>query len=73
MDFSFFLSYYRDNGLRLFNVQYKGRRILYEVCWSLQSETIILLSYILTAHGQLGLQEALALYAYVVLQSEMTV
>ncbi|KID70865.1 Copper amine oxidase, partial [Metarhizium hybridum] len=41
MDFSFFLSYYRDNGLRLFNVQYKGRRILYE----------------------LGLQEALALYA----------
>ncbi|PKK54618.1 hypothetical protein CI102_891 [Trichoderma harzianum] len=33
MDFSFFLSYNRDNGLRLFNVQYKGRRILYEVCW----------------------------------------
>ncbi|KAL7796312.1 amine oxidase catalytic domain-containing protein [Trichoderma afarasin] len=31
MDFSFFLSYNRDNGLRLFNVQYKGRRILYEV------------------------------------------
>ncbi|KAK9435079.1 Copper amine oxidase [Metarhizium brunneum] len=41
MDFSFFLSYYKDNGLRLFNVQYKGRRILYE----------------------LGLQEALTLYA----------
>ncbi|KAL6824800.1 amine oxidase catalytic domain-containing protein [Trichoderma sp. SZMC 28015] len=31
MDFSFFLSYNRDNGLRLFNVQYKGRRILYEL------------------------------------------
>ncbi|TWU71601.1 hypothetical protein ED733_003204 [Metarhizium rileyi] len=31
MDFSFFLSYNRHNGLRLFNVQYKGRRILYEL------------------------------------------
>lgn len=42
MDFSFFLSYNRDSGLRLFNVQYKGRRILYEVCWQLQWEIAII-------------------------------
>lgn len=31
VDFSFYVSLTRDNGLRLFDVRYKGKRILYEV------------------------------------------
>lgn len=31
MDFSFYVSLTRDNGLRLFDVRYKGKRILYEL------------------------------------------
>ncbi|EMD62215.1 hypothetical protein COCSADRAFT_183317 [Bipolaris sorokiniana ND90Pr] len=30
MDFSFYVSITRDNGLRLYDVRYKGKRILYE-------------------------------------------
>ena len=31
MDFSFYISFTRDTGLRLFNVKYKGERIIYEL------------------------------------------
>lgn len=31
VDFSFYVSLTRDNGLRLYDVRYKGKRILYEV------------------------------------------
>ncbi|KAJ5022897.1 copper amine oxidase [Bipolaris maydis] len=31
MDFSFYVSITRDNGLRLYDIRYKGRRILYEL------------------------------------------
>lgn len=31
MDFSFFLIFTRDTGLRLFDVKYKGERIIYEL------------------------------------------
>ncbi|RGP60861.1 hypothetical protein FSPOR_10362 [Fusarium sporotrichioides] len=31
MDFSFYVSITRDNGLRLYDVRYKGKRILYEL------------------------------------------
>ena len=31
VDFSFYVSITRDNGLRLYDVRYKGKRILYEV------------------------------------------
>jgi len=32
VDFSFYVSTTREHGLRLFDVHYKGKRILYEVC-----------------------------------------
>ncbi|KAH7180088.1 copper amine oxidase [Fusarium flagelliforme] len=31
MDFSFYASTTRDNGLRLYNIRYKGKRIMYEL------------------------------------------
>ncbi|KAF2813058.1 membrane copper amine oxidase [Mytilinidion resinicola] len=31
MDFDFYLSFTRDTGLRLFNIRYKGERIIYEL------------------------------------------
>ncbi|KAG5826835.1 hypothetical protein H9Q74_003084 [Fusarium xylarioides] len=31
MDFSFYVSITRDNGLRLYDIRYKGRRIMYEL------------------------------------------
>ncbi|KDQ60427.1 hypothetical protein JAAARDRAFT_191806 [Jaapia argillacea MUCL 33604] len=31
MDFSFYISFNRDTGMRLYNVEYKGDRILYEI------------------------------------------
>jgi hypothetical protein len=31
VDFSFYVSITRDNGLRLYDIRYKGKRIMYEV------------------------------------------
>jgi len=32
VDFSFYLSSTKQKGLRLYDVKFKGKRILYEVC-----------------------------------------
>lgn len=31
MDFSFYLTFTRDTGMRLYNVKFKGERIIYEL------------------------------------------
>ena len=31
MDFTFYISYSRDTGLRLFDIKYRGERIIYEL------------------------------------------
>ena len=31
VDFSFYLSFSRDTGLRLFDIKYRGERIIYEL------------------------------------------
>lgn len=58
VDFSFYLSLTRDKGVRLFDVHYKGKRILYEVklitpAFSIPSNLRV----------QFGLDEAIAHYA----------
>lgn len=32
MDFSFYVAVSHDMGVRLFDIKYKGKRIIYEVC-----------------------------------------
>jgi primary-amine oxidase len=58
VDFSFYVSLTRDNGLRLYDIRYKGKRIMYEVSF------LHLKPYAtLTDSFQLGLDEAIAHYA----------
>ena len=45
MDFTFYVTVSRDTGVRLFDLKYKGKRILYEVMWHLP----LILDHLLTA------------------------
>jgi len=41
MDFSFYLAFDRDNGLKFFNIEYKGERIIYELGKSSTSACVV--------------------------------
>lgn len=40
VDFSFYVSLTKDNGLRLYDVHYKGKRVLYEVSFNIAASNI---------------------------------
>lgn len=40
VDFSFYVAVSHDMGLRLFDVKYKGKRIIYEVCSALHRPNV---------------------------------
>lgn len=40
VDFSFYVAVSHDMGLRLFDIKYKGKRIIYEVCSALHRPNV---------------------------------
>jgi primary-amine oxidase len=58
VDFTFYLSLTRDKGLRLYDVHYKGKRVLYEV--NIRMSTFRFLANLVL---QFRLDEAIAHYA----------
>lgn len=59
VDFSFYVAVSHDMGLRLFDIKYKGKRIIYEVCSALRRPKVKWEAH----NSQLGMEEAIAHYA----------
>lgn len=60
MDFSFYVAFRRDSGVRLFDIRYRGERIVYELglgVWFMETRLFIMLK------SPRYLDEALAHYA----------